>query len=332
MTGRKAEVSDEQVIEAGKQLLSEGQRITGFSLRKRIGAGTPARLFDVWKAKGQSSPPTVVTEEEADLPIELADHVKEAASILGDKLMSMARDMNSIATRTHERRVRDWIQKAEEKTRQAEAEVADAGQLFEEAEQRANDAEDRIKELEAELKQSQKDAQQQRLELTETKTQLTASNREIDSLSKKLEKTEKEKQDISKQAIEFEGALKIHKEMLKAEQNENEELRKENILIEQSKASLKTKAERAEADLSECATARDNFKEEARRWENQASKFEGKEESLNQRISDLESRLEKSTAREDQLKNSLDEVTKREQSIKNELDQVKNPGKEAPKA
>ncbi|MCQ2032243.1 DNA-binding protein [Stutzerimonas zhaodongensis] len=323
MTGRKAEVSDEQVIEAGKQLLSEGQRITGFSLRKRIGAGTPARLFDVWKAKGQSSPPTVVTEEEADLPIELADHVKEAASILGDRLMTMARDMNQIATRTHERRVRDWIQKAEEKTRQAEAEVADAGQLFEEAEQRANDAEDRIKELEAELKQSQKDAQQQRLELTETKTQLTSSVREIDSLTTKLEKTELERDNFKDLASEANGALRVREDRIDELKAENTKLAEANSKLEQSKATLTFQFEQSEKSLEKVSKDRDTKGQEARRLESQVSKLQGKEESLNSQIAHLEEVIKLTEAHKNKAVSDL-------VSANHEIFMLKNPTPPAP--
>lgn len=323
MTGRKAEVSDEQVIEAGKQLQAEGNRITGFSLRKRIGAGTPARLYDVWKAKGQSAPPSVVTEEESDLPIELADHVKEAALILGEKLMTMARDMNSIANRTHERRVRDWITKAEEKTRQAEAEVADAGQLFEEAEQRALDAEERIKELEAELKHGQQAAQQQRIELTETKTQLTATNREIDSLSGKLEKAELERENFKDLVSESNGRLKVLEDRLDELKAENAKLSDSKVKLEQSNSNLSFKLEQAEKGLEKCSKDRDERGQEARRLRSQVAKLEGKEESLNAQLVQLGEQLKISEA---QSRESLNKLA----DAKHEIYVLKNPTPQAP--
>lgn len=45
---RPAEVTSAQIIVAGIQLEKQGKAVNGFSLRKHIGAGNPARLKRVW--------------------------------------------------------------------------------------------------------------------------------------------------------------------------------------------------------------------------------------------------------------------------------------------
>lgn len=45
---RPPEVTIEQIIKAGSHLQENGKRVTGSSLRTRIGSGNPARLLKVW--------------------------------------------------------------------------------------------------------------------------------------------------------------------------------------------------------------------------------------------------------------------------------------------
>ncbi len=45
---RPVEVTENEIIEAGNQLAKQNINITGFQLRKYLGKGTPARLYNVW--------------------------------------------------------------------------------------------------------------------------------------------------------------------------------------------------------------------------------------------------------------------------------------------
>jgi hypothetical protein len=46
---RPVEVTDSQIIEAARQLMAEGKAVTKNSLRNRVGAGNPRRIFAVWE-------------------------------------------------------------------------------------------------------------------------------------------------------------------------------------------------------------------------------------------------------------------------------------------
>lgn len=51
--GRRSEVSDELIVQAGLGLVTSGQLVTGWSLRKALGEkGSPPRLMAVWKTEG----------------------------------------------------------------------------------------------------------------------------------------------------------------------------------------------------------------------------------------------------------------------------------------
>lgn len=51
---RPALVTTAQIIVAGIQLKESGKAINGFSLRKQIGAGNPARLLRVWESSAST--------------------------------------------------------------------------------------------------------------------------------------------------------------------------------------------------------------------------------------------------------------------------------------
>lgn len=77
---RPAEVSDEQIIEAGLALKAAGRNVTGFALRQRIGGGNPTRLRAVW-TEYVASTEVIQAEPVAELPVEIAGDVG-AGSIL----------------------------------------------------------------------------------------------------------------------------------------------------------------------------------------------------------------------------------------------------------
>ncbi|WP_219096193.1 DNA-binding protein [Pseudomonas sp. UMAB-40] len=77
---RPVEVTEVQIIAAGRQLIEEGRAVTANSLRRRIGGGNPRRLLIVWERaatgvappgadKPKSEPdPSVVTGTQTENP------------------------------------------------------------------------------------------------------------------------------------------------------------------------------------------------------------------------------------------------------------------------
>lgn len=60
---RPPEVTIEQIIQAGSHLEENGKRVTGSSLRTRIGSGNPARLLKVWHEAYVTSLAGAVTDK-----------------------------------------------------------------------------------------------------------------------------------------------------------------------------------------------------------------------------------------------------------------------------
>lgn len=65
-TGRRPEVSDQQIIEAGQRIRAAGRPVTGFSLRLAIGKGSQGRLMSVWEAWASQQEATVPANDAAD--------------------------------------------------------------------------------------------------------------------------------------------------------------------------------------------------------------------------------------------------------------------------
>ena len=77
---RPTEISDEDIIKAGKGLLAAGRNVTGFALRQRVGGGSAPRLKQVWD-EHISSQSVVSIEQEAELPVELEEQLKEVKEL-----------------------------------------------------------------------------------------------------------------------------------------------------------------------------------------------------------------------------------------------------------
>jgi colicin import membrane protein len=103
--GRRPEVSDEKIIEAGKKLIAEGRRATGFGLRGMVGnSGDPKRLLKVWQAY-LSSQSNNGDYEPLTLPVELEETLNAVVSETTTKLKALAIELNNAAVKTAEQRV-----------------------------------------------------------------------------------------------------------------------------------------------------------------------------------------------------------------------------------
>ena len=105
--GRRSEVADEEIVQAGLGLVTSGEPVTGWGLRRALGGkGSPPRLMAVWRAersqvlddeyKGGILPPAAVQEAR--------DGIKAALAFI-DRLDEEARDAVRRAEERFERAV-----------------------------------------------------------------------------------------------------------------------------------------------------------------------------------------------------------------------------------
>lgn len=94
---RPATFSNEQVLEAGRVLVSRGASVTGFSLRKLVGGGNPSRLISIWEQSRESE----TLQAGSDVPAAVADLVENMAEKIRDvvsaSLVQVYADLVSVA-------------------------------------------------------------------------------------------------------------------------------------------------------------------------------------------------------------------------------------------
>ncbi len=218
--GRRPEVTDEKIIEAGNKLTTEGRRVTGFGLRKAVGdSGDPARLLKVWQAylSSQSNNADYVP---LTLPVELEETLKAVVNETTTKLKALATDLNDAAVRTAEQRVAAAIDLANEREQAAEAEVHDASITIDDLENKLTSISLEYAECKQALKLSQDETQGQiklagefNIEVSTLAVQLNAqeqANKNITiSLNNALQRTD----NLLKEVTE----LKVEKSEFRAE-------------------------------------------------------------------------------------------------------------------
>src|SRR5690242_9314552 len=92
---RPPEIADDAIIAAGRSLAAESLRITGFALRKRLGAGAPNRLLRVWE-KHIAEEAAAAAPEEPGLPVE--EPLAEILTRFGRQTESLAGDIVALVT------------------------------------------------------------------------------------------------------------------------------------------------------------------------------------------------------------------------------------------
>jgi DNA-binding FrmR family transcriptional regulator len=171
---RPAEFSNDDIVNAGKELLNAGRNVTGFALRQRVSGGSAPRLKQVWDEylKGESG---AVVEQMAELPIELEEQLKAVSGALVERLRLLASELNNHAVKASERRVSEVVRSAGEQRAQTERELADASTTVDEMEAKLEAAAGEVQSLIAKLTRATQISQQQTVELAQLKERLLAA-------------------------------------------------------------------------------------------------------------------------------------------------------------
>lgn len=165
---RPTEFSDDQIIQAGQDLQTEGRNLTGFALRQKVGGGTPQRLKQVWD-EYQSSLAATVAEPVAELPVEVAEVVATVSKALTERIAVLAVELNDKAVKAAERKVHEVVRSAGEQRAQAERELADASETVDELEAKLDEAQTRGDTLASKLTSVQEANQAQAVELAQVR-------------------------------------------------------------------------------------------------------------------------------------------------------------------
>ncbi|WP_387691824.1 DNA-binding protein [Photorhabdus sp. RM71S] len=209
---RPAVFEPEIIIEAGKTLQAEGRNVTGFALRSKVGGGNASRLRQIWD-EFISCQTVIATEPVAELPVEVAEEVKQVSASLTERINQLTIDLNDKAVKAAERRVADITRVAEEQTAQAERELTDAAQIVDELEAKLKESHAKVNNLEECLSESQLQVKNQTIELAQLKERLSA----IEQAAKiESEQHSRERAQWQQRLVETELVVKTVSEQHKA--------------------------------------------------------------------------------------------------------------------
>ncbi|MBU2878734.1 MULTISPECIES: DNA-binding protein [Aliiglaciecola] len=109
--GRKAEFTDQQIIDAGIIIETEGKLVSPFAIRNRLDGGSSERIKKVWE-KYVAQKEVVVDEkvEEIDLPSEILDKLEKNQQTAKLQLEKLALESYRVAQQVAEKRVKSTIE------------------------------------------------------------------------------------------------------------------------------------------------------------------------------------------------------------------------------
>ena len=173
---RPVEVTDEEVVQAGNDLLAAGRNCTGFALRKALGGGSAPRLRQVWDDHVNSQALAKV-EPVAELPVEVAGELRELSDGLVLRLQNMAVGLNDKAVKAAERRVSDLVKSVSVQREQSERELADASTAVDELEVQLEAAAQDKELLRVKLDEANAGSQKQAVEVAQLTERLVAAEK-----------------------------------------------------------------------------------------------------------------------------------------------------------
>ena len=223
---RSPEISDQDIIQAGQELLAAGRLVNGYALRTKTVGGNPQRLFKVWEEhlNGQAASP--LTPVATELPLEMAEELAAAVKALGERMAALAISLNNKAVQAAERRVHQIQRSADEQSGKDKAELADAATV--------------VNDLQAKLSQAETEEEAHQKALAEAQALIEVRAGELAQLGDRLATQERESQEAGlAHATELDQLNRLlederssHKDAVKMQRDE---------LLEQSKNASDTR-------------------------------------------------------------------------------------------
>lgn len=292
---RQPEFTLEAIIQAGLELQAAGERVNGFSIRKRLGGGNASRIKQIWDEHNIQTP---VKAEPVELPAELGEKVATVTQALVEQIAALAAAMNTTAVQTAERRVAEVLRSAGEQRDQAEHELRDAAEAVEDLEDQLDAAKANTDALEKRLSETQFAAQALAVELAQVregwlqteKNAGRASEAHADELARLHGSIEAER---ARHRAELDEAKKA----IKGVEGERDQMRGELATVkaraEEQKKGGAAEAHRTAERLTKAQTERDQARAEAGAAREESARLAGLVEGLQGQVKDLMSALAK---------------------------------------
>lgn len=148
--GRKAEFSDQQIIDAGLALEQNGEPVSPFAIRNRLSGGSSVRIKQVWSSfaserGSRSSDESAVAE--IDLPVEIMETLGSNIEIATKQLQKLAVASYKTAQYVAEKRVKSTIEEYKAKVTVLEEAENQATLALESSDKKIDELESQIDDL-----------------------------------------------------------------------------------------------------------------------------------------------------------------------------------------
>lgn len=295
---RPAEVTDEQIIEAGKQLIAAGRRVTGFGIRQITKSGHTKRLKKVWDDYQNSESDSSI-ESLPELPVEMGVMVSQITCALTDKINKIAIELNDKAVKASETRVAVLVRDTNEIREQVEQELVDANVTVNNLELELEKQETAIELLKTKLAEANQFTQSQAVEIAQLSEKLIAAERntknEAEYSSYQITTLTNEKQKLLVQQQTLYGEIDALKVDLADKKDEIKELRIDIQSLNDKNNTLGSQIVVFKSELVEKNTVMEYQKTEI--------------EKLNQQVIDSTGALQELEVQAGSLRESLAKVT-----------------------
>jgi chromosome segregation ATPase len=148
--GRVAEYSVEQIIEAGKSIDLAQKRVTPFSIREKLGGGSPERIKEIWeKHLNQIRDEAVIdsSDAELELPAEIQASLEKNLNTASKQLLTLTNDTFRVAMQVSEKRVKSTIDDFNNKIEELEEIERDAFRALEKGDAKIETLESELADL-----------------------------------------------------------------------------------------------------------------------------------------------------------------------------------------
>lgn len=146
--GRHAEVTEEEIIQAGEEIERSGKNANSGSIRSKLGGrGGYPRIRIVWETYKSNSSDTEENTDEINLPTEIEDNLENIRKQVIKQLTQITKSSYSIAQQLVEKRLSSTIEEYKKKIVDFEQFEQDASESIEQCETEINELNDLNKAL-----------------------------------------------------------------------------------------------------------------------------------------------------------------------------------------
>lgn len=265
--------TDEQIIEAGMQLLADNKRVSPFAIRNVIGGGNPKRIKRIWEESQHKAVEGQMVREQADLPTEFED----ALEVTKQSLDELAKRMYNRAQEIAESRVRETITAARKAKETAETEIAEAM--------------DAVNSLDHDKQQLALTLEQVRNEREQANAENTRLQERINTLTRKAQQDAEE--------------LKAAKKENSTLRENNTTLRVKNELVEQQLAQAQQQVEQHTQELAIAHQTHTEIKMQLTTTQNENGRLNDKAKDHQAEIISLKATIKQLTDKNHQQETAL---------------------------